>query len=277
MGLQKKRILSFAIILISIIFCSCNTNQNLSAEISQIEASKSLNKNTDENIPQETTDDTEKLRNEFCILTSFISAPNSVGGVDLNIYFYDPMRTIKYITFWVTPINAVGDPVQCEVKGESQVKAQHTGPTETNTYSFALFENLWYNKTIKTVSIDKIEVEFMSGDLLTSESIEELSINPSAIYTFKTIGTDSRTVEIGTKALKIAITKLYDNSFSDDVTFDEFKEDFQKWYSLRQPTFTNYAEEIFKDDTIYRTLGFTISLQFCEFLNLKSIDFLYTL
>ena len=54
---------------------------------------------------------------------------NSVGGVSPSIYFCNnSSKTIKYITWYMTPYNAVGDAVRCTVSNRSQVQGRTTGP-----------------------------------------------------------------------------------------------------------------------------------------------------
>lgn len=56
---------------------------------------------------------------------------NSVGGVTVEIYYCNnSSKTIKYITWYMTPYNAVGDPVKCSVRGYSQISGKTTGPIE---------------------------------------------------------------------------------------------------------------------------------------------------
>ena len=54
---------------------------------------------------------------------------NSVGGVSPSIYFCNnSSKVIKYITWYMTPYNAVGDAVRCTVSNRSQVQGKTTGP-----------------------------------------------------------------------------------------------------------------------------------------------------
>lgn len=56
---------------------------------------------------------------------------NSVGGVSVNIYYCNnSSKTIKYITWYMTPYNAVNDPVTCSVHGQAQITGKTTGPIE---------------------------------------------------------------------------------------------------------------------------------------------------
>ena len=54
---------------------------------------------------------------------------NSVGGVSPTIYYCNNSgKVIKYITWYMTPYNAVNDAVTCSVRGKSQVIGKTTGP-----------------------------------------------------------------------------------------------------------------------------------------------------
>lgn len=56
---------------------------------------------------------------------------NSVGGVTVDIYYCNNSgKAIKYITWYMTPYNAVNDAVKCSVRGYSQVTGKTTGPIE---------------------------------------------------------------------------------------------------------------------------------------------------
>lgn len=56
---------------------------------------------------------------------------NSVGGISIGInYCNNSEKSIKYITWYVTPYNAVGDSVRCTVTGLSQATCKTTGPIE---------------------------------------------------------------------------------------------------------------------------------------------------
>ena len=57
---------------------------------------------------------------------------NYVGGVEPTIYFRNNSgKTIKYIDWYLTAYNAVGDPVRCDVSRKSTVIAETVGPIPT--------------------------------------------------------------------------------------------------------------------------------------------------
>ncbi len=103
------------------------------------------------------------------------SGPNSAGGVSVLFSFTNTGdKTIKYATFGFIPYNAVSDAVMCSIRGESERFVNFTGPLGPHqSHSNALFENAWYNNTIKSVRVSKVYVWYMDGT--------EETINGSAI------------------------------------------------------------------------------------------------
>ncbi len=60
---------------------------------------------------------------------AWTSKPNSVGGVSVYIYWRNNSgKEIKYLRFYATAYNAVGDTVRCEVTKKSTAGFQITGP-----------------------------------------------------------------------------------------------------------------------------------------------------
>lgn len=63
-----------------------------------------------------------------------VSHPNSAEGIDVSIRVHDISgKTMKYVTFWLAPYNAVGDTVNCSVTGRSLRALRITGPIKTAT------------------------------------------------------------------------------------------------------------------------------------------------
>ena len=92
------------------------------------------------------------------------SGPNSAGGVSVRIcYKNDTEKTIKYATFTVVPYNAVKDRVSCSISRKSEKYLSITGPIAPNAQNRPYWENCWYNNTISTVVLTKIEIEYMDG------------------------------------------------------------------------------------------------------------------
>ena len=100
------------------------------------------------------------------------SAPNSAGGVDVEITWHRSdtiLSDVKYIWFTMVPYNAVGDVQQSEIGGKSLFIGKLTGPISDKKSYVTTWENAWYNNTIVKVEITKIEVEFMDGTRVIGE------------------------------------------------------------------------------------------------------------
>ncbi len=95
---------------------------------------------------------------------------NSANGVSFRIEWAHliPDKTVKYVDFYVTPFNAVGDVVNCELRGNRQFKGRVTGPisfhygTESSEW-----ENAWYNNTVRCIRLDQVNVYYTDGSNYT--------------------------------------------------------------------------------------------------------------
>lgn len=78
---------------------------------------------------------------------------NSVGGVSPTIYYCNNSgKTIKYITWYMTPYNAVNDAVTCSVRGYSQVTGKTTGPINPMEIKIDTSRKLYTNKKLNSDS-----------------------------------------------------------------------------------------------------------------------------
>jgi len=94
-----------------------------------------------------------------------ISKPDTAGGVGFYAALRSEGREIKYLTMHVTPYNKVGDAVFDEISNESTRSVKVTGPIGSSDFVRVGKDNLWYNPTIEYALVEKVEIEYMSGDL----------------------------------------------------------------------------------------------------------------
>lgn len=99
------------------------------------------------------------------------SQPNSAGGVDVSISFRNlSEQAIKYITFSVTPYNAVGDQVTSEIGNRSVVPLKATGPIGPavikGDFTSVSWDTIWYNNTITNCAISSVQIEYDSGEII---------------------------------------------------------------------------------------------------------------
>ena len=98
------------------------------------------------------------------------SSPNSASGVSLKIdwFYYNTKKEIKYIYFTVVPYNAVGDRQYCDIRDYSTFTGSVTGPISAGSRpKVHNWENAWYNHTIDSLEIIKVEIEYMDGSSYT--------------------------------------------------------------------------------------------------------------
>jgi len=95
---------------------------------------------------------------------------NSADGVDFMIsgQYLKTDKTIKYLYFTVVPYNAVGDRVQCNLRGNSEFTGKITGPIKASYDNQEWYwETAWYNSTVVCLKLVKVEVEYMDGSSYT--------------------------------------------------------------------------------------------------------------
>lgn len=106
------------------------------------------------------------LKNTIKIKKSYLSSPNSAGGVDAHLVWKNVSnKTIKYLNWSGYPINAVGDPVSCEARGTIEGGGKVTGPIKPGaTYGYGTYwDCLWYNYSAKKLVLTGIYIEYMDG------------------------------------------------------------------------------------------------------------------
>ncbi len=153
------------------------------AELDKIEAEKKAEE--ERKAAEAAKSKQDKLQEVLRIYSAEIYDIDSVGGCDVTIAWENKSeKTIKYITFTVGAINAVGDNITCDITDKMYCRLKRTGPFKQNEGDFeysdynnkyygACWGNVWYNYTAKTVEITKIEIEYMDG---TEKNIEEEDI-----------------------------------------------------------------------------------------------------
>lgn len=147
------------------------------AEIDKIEAEKKAEE--ERKAAEAAKSKQEKAREKLRIYKAEIYDIDSAGGCDVTIAWENKSeQTIKYITFTVGAINAVGDNVRCEITNDMYCRLKCTGPYKKNegeysysdyfnTYYGACWGSVWYNYTAETVEITEIEIEYMDGTKTT--------------------------------------------------------------------------------------------------------------
>ena len=108
------------------------------------------------------------LKDSIKIIKCQTTKPSStVGGVDCKLVWKNTSkRTIKYIDFYVSAINGVGDEVYSEIgRANRPEKLSLTGPIKSNQThgNGGLYETVWYNSDIKKCKLRSVNIEYMDG------------------------------------------------------------------------------------------------------------------
>ena len=101
-------------------------------------------------------------------------SPNSAGGVDAFIPWQNiSEKEIKYVVFIVTPYNRVNDVAPSEIGDKSRARLRDMGPYKPGTVvRGGVYENVWYNHTIKYLVLNGIEVTFMDNSEVSFDAAQ---------------------------------------------------------------------------------------------------------
>lgn len=110
----------------------------------------------------------ELIKKTIRIKRAYLSSPNSAGGVDVYFAYKNISdKTIKYLVWTGYPINAVGDPVECEIRNYIEASGKDTGPIKPGRSSDGYWDCMWYNFTAKKFVLTQVQIEYMDGSMLT--------------------------------------------------------------------------------------------------------------
>ncbi|HEY5587871.1 MAG TPA: hypothetical protein VIK86_02830 [Candidatus Paceibacterota bacterium] len=117
----------------------------------------------------------DDARSMLKVIKLYPSAPNSAGGVDLNILWTNSSKkVIKYIIFEVVPYNAVGDVQSSDIGGDSNFRGKVTGPVNPgeNDGGGSVWECAWYNSTITSVKLVGVDITYMDDSTASLDSTQ---------------------------------------------------------------------------------------------------------
>lgn len=94
----------------------------------------------------------------------FADGPDQVGHIGAQISLENVAgKTIKYVTVYLAPYNAVGDQVGCTVQGHSVYGIEITGPMTVGQKWEGYSDGMWYNNSIVNAKIDHVHCIYMDG------------------------------------------------------------------------------------------------------------------
>lgn len=110
----------------------------------------------------------ELLKHTIHIKKAYITSQNSAGGVDAYFSYKNVSnKTIKYLYWSGYVINAVGDPVECEVRETSEGRGKDTGPIKPGRSSDGYWSCMWYNYSAKKLILTGVQIEYMDGSTIS--------------------------------------------------------------------------------------------------------------
>ena len=139
-------------------------------KLDAIEAEKQARADSMLRLERQPLDVQGKTNYPFRINKVIVTDINSADGVDFMIsgQYLKRDKTIKYLYFTVVPYNAVGDRVQCNLRGNSEFTGKITGPIKASYDNQEWYwETAWYNSTVVCLKLVKVEVEYMDGSSYT--------------------------------------------------------------------------------------------------------------
>ncbi len=114
-----------------------------------------------------------EVKKTIKITSAYLGRPNSASGVDAYFYYKNLSdKTIKYLVWEGYPMNAVGDRVNCEIRGYQDYRGKHTGPVKPGKKGGGCWSCAWYNSTAKKLILTGIDIEYMDGSTFTIKESE---------------------------------------------------------------------------------------------------------
>lgn len=112
--------------------------------------------------------------------------PNSAGGVSVRLSFCNTgTKTIKYAVFRFVAKNSVGDIVADTISGDPIKGGKYTGFVGPNNWANGvIWENLWYNRSISSVGIQEVILQYSDGteETIPNSSIEYVASGSGGCY-----------------------------------------------------------------------------------------------
>ncbi len=108
----------------------------------------------------------ERLGKRFLVTDFGIHPPNSAGGVSIYYAFehLDSTRTVREVTFSITPFNGEGLKEKGMNSGASTKRLRRFGPISVHDGERQYqFENVWYNASIQCAQIDRVDIVYTDG------------------------------------------------------------------------------------------------------------------
>ena len=136
----------------------------------------------------------ERMGKRFLVTDFGIHPPNSAGGVSVYYAFehLDSTRTVREVTFSITPYNEEGLKERGVNSGASTKRLRRFGPISVfDGEKQYQFENVWYNGDIRCAQIDRLDIVYTDGSR-TSHRNDVVNVLSGAIQNDCTVTTADR-------------------------------------------------------------------------------------
>jgi len=110
---------------------------------------------------------------------SFYDMSEYTSGTGIKFDIYNPTnKTIKYVTFQIKGLNAVGDPVPSNVYGNNFIiKRKGIGPIEPSSSAQYDFTYTWHSDLVEKVKIISITVQYMDGSTKVITNTKDIQLS----------------------------------------------------------------------------------------------------
>ena len=101
---------------------------------------------------------------------------SAIGGVSYEMSFYNLSgKTIKYLYFYVTPYDIVGDVAPSALNNKAKAGLMLIGPIKPDAKTSFTWEDVWYNRTITCIEPDSIEIAYTDGstEVLSGDDLQK--------------------------------------------------------------------------------------------------------
>ena len=113
--------------------------------------------------------------------TAFVPrGPDSVAGVGVYQQFINPSQKVfKYVLTDYTAQDRVLETVRSEIGGRTESRTRSIGPYPFGSVSeYQRFDALWYNGSIKCVTVKRVTIVYMDDTSITIEGPDVAKIVP---------------------------------------------------------------------------------------------------
>ena len=120
------------------------------------------------------------------IKASIADVSEHTEGTSFKVRVSNPTeKTIKYITFSVVGLNAVGDPVRDRIKGGPTMVVRAIGPIEKDEGGTYNWEYMWHTDIVEKFRITEVKVQYMDNSIRVIRDLRAIMLKPEQLRTYE--------------------------------------------------------------------------------------------